>query len=87
MSRKQLGVYQPAHVNADDAVGTLLDLSCVCHSELSSWILRLSICPIDDGAASLNNRPAVEQDRQAGRFAPQLLAKTIWTPGGQLISS
>src|SRR6476660_1775127 len=32
------------------------------------WIPRLSICPIDDGAASLDDRPAGQQDRQAGLF-------------------
>jgi len=55
-------------VNTNDAVGTLLDLSCICYGEPSSLVLRLPICPIDDGAASLDDPPAVKQDRQTGLF-------------------
>src|SRR5262245_24602429 len=33
-----------------------------------AWSCVVPICPIDDGAASLDDPPAVKQDRQAGLF-------------------
>jgi hypothetical protein len=54
---------------------TLLDLSCVCHGEPPGRILRLSICPIDDGGASLYDRPVVQQDRQTGLLGAAALGQ------------
>jgi len=64
--RKNLGVGKPANIYANTVIRTPLDFARAGECQPPGRILRLLICPIDNGVASLNDALAIQEDWKRG---------------------